>query len=145
MNNYLSRSREETVGLGIAFAASLRPGDVVAIFGNLGTGKTQFVNGICQGLGVRARVTSPSFTIINEYAAPFGIVAHCDLYRVGSSDELLNIGIESYFHDTCICLIEWAEGALHLLPRLYHSVKLSYGEGENDRVIEIRNAGEAAA
>ena len=143
MKTFLSGSLQQTVELGKSFAVSLKPGDILALFGNLGTGKTQFVSGVCQGLGVSSRVTSPSFTMVNEYPAAFGIVAHIDLYRIGSKRELLDLGLESYFHDKCICLIEWAEGALQLLPPSYHSVKLSYGKAENERIIEIRTSEEA--
>jgi len=143
MKTFLSGSPRQTVELGKSFAVSLKPGDVLALFGNLGTGKTQFVSGVCQGLGVRVRVTSPTFTMVNEYPAPFGLVAHIDLYRIGLARDLREIGIESYFHDRCICLIEWAERALQLLPPAYHSVKFSYGKTEEGRIIEIRTAQEA--
>lgn len=139
MKSFLTKSPQETAELGRSFAASLRAGDVLAVFGNLGTGKTQFINGVCQGLGVRSRVTSPTFTIANEYAAPPLMVVHIDLYRIGSERELMDLGIESYFHEGCICLIEWAEGALSVMPHSYHAVKLSYGASENEREIEIRS------
>jgi len=137
MMTFVTRSPEETIELGKSFASSLKPGDIVAIFGNLGTGKTLFVKGVCQGLRVRDRVTSPTFTIVNEYSAPRGGVVHIDLYRINSSAELTEIGIESYFDGERISLIEWAEGALSLLPRTYHTIKLKYGGAENEREIEI--------
>ncbi|MCK5572059.1 MAG: tRNA (adenosine(37)-N6)-threonylcarbamoyltransferase complex ATPase subunit type 1 TsaE, partial [Bacteroidetes bacterium] len=84
MKQVVSLSPEDTLGLGRDYAARLRPGDVVALMGELGSGKTQFVAGICEGLGVRGHVASPTFTFINEYAAPFGTVAHIDLYRIDS-------------------------------------------------------------
>jgi tRNA threonylcarbamoyladenosine biosynthesis protein TsaE len=139
MRAFLTRSPQETTELGRSFASSLAPGDVLAVFGNLGTGKTQFINGVCQGLGVRDRVTSPTFTIVNEYAVPPLMVVHIDLYRISSHRELADLGIESYFHEDCICLIEWAEGALNVMPHVYHAVKLSYGASENEREIEIRS------
>jgi tRNA threonylcarbamoyladenosine biosynthesis protein TsaE len=143
MKTFQTASLQETIDLGKSFAASLRPGDVLAIFGNLGTGKTQFVIGVCEGLGVEARVTSPTFTIVNEYPAPFGIVAHVDLYRISERSELREIGLESYFHEGCICLIEWAEMALHLLPPAFHSARIMFGPARNERVIELRTAEEA--
>ena len=73
----------ETIDLGRSFAFRLRPGDVVALLGDLGTGKTRFVMGVCEALGARGHIASPTFTLINEYPAPFGIVAHIDLYRIG--------------------------------------------------------------
>ena len=144
MKTFLTKSPRETTDLGKSFATSLRPGDVLALFGNLGTGKTQFINGVCQGLGVLTRATSPTFTIVNEYATPSLMVIHIDLFRIGSERELMELGIESYFNEGCICLIEWAEGALAVMPHAYHSVKLSYGAEENAREIEIRLKEEVA-
>ena len=145
MKAFLTRSPGETEDLGRSFASSLKGGDVVAVFGNLGTGKTRFINGVCQGLGVHRRATSPTFTIINEYDADALSVAHIDLYRVGSRNEILETGIEAYFRRDCICLIEWAERCLELLPSSCHSVKLSYGESENVREVEIGIIGESGS
>lgn len=142
MTTFVTHSAAETSALGRSFAASLRPGDVVALFGNLGSGKTGFVAGVCQGLGARGHVSSPTFTLINEYAAPFGVVAHIDLYRIGSRAELAELGMEEYFGPGCIALIEWAEEAMDLLPRAHHVVRIRYGEGETDREISIGKAGE---
>ena len=80
------------------------PGDVVGLIGELGSGKTQFVSGVCEGLGVTVRVTSPTFTLINEYPAPAGNVVHIDLYRIDTGAELAELGIEEYFNDRNICL-----------------------------------------
>jgi tRNA threonylcarbamoyladenosine biosynthesis protein TsaE len=140
MKTFVTHSPAETVALGRSFAASLRPGDVVALFGNLGSGKTSFVAGVCQGLGAGGHVSSPTFTLINEYPAPFGIVAHVDLYRIHSLAELAEVGVEEYFGGTCIALIEWAESAMDLLPRAHHVVRIRYGEGEADREISIEGA-----
>jgi tRNA threonylcarbamoyladenosine biosynthesis protein TsaE len=145
MKSFVTNSLSETVDLGRTFAASLRPGDVVALMGDLGTGKTQFVIGVCDGLGVRCRVTSPTFTLVNEYPAPFGLVVHIDLYRITSRSELPEIGIESYFHEGCICLIEWAEVALHLLPASVYCARLDFGSVANERVIELGELERTAA
>ena len=138
MRQFLTKSRQETVDLGKLFAASLKPGDVVALFGNLGSGKTQFVIGVCEGLGVRGHIGSPSFTLINEYSAALGTVVHIDLYRINSRAEIAELGIEEYFTGSCICLIEWAESVLYLLPRNYYQVKISYGAGDLDREILVQ-------
>jgi tRNA threonylcarbamoyladenosine biosynthesis protein TsaE len=130
-------SPQETQDAGKAFGAGLKPGDVVALFGTLGTGKTVFVAGVCEGLGVRVHATSPTFTLINEYPAPFGVVAHIDLYRISMDQELDDLGVESYFHDAGVCLIEWAERAVRILPPGYRSVKLSHGGSPGERRIEI--------
>jgi len=141
MKTVVTRSMQETTTLGRSFGSELKPGEIVALSGELGSGKTQFVKGICIGMGIQAPVTSPTFTLINEYPAPFGIVAHIDLYRIGSDRELQDLGLESYFRDTCICLIEWAERALGVLPPSFRPVKLAHGMGENERIITIGEGG----
>ena len=130
-------SREETVGRGRSFAASLRPGDVVALFGPLGSGKTQFVTGVCQGLGVTDHASSPTFTLINEYPAPFGTVVHIDLYRISSREELAELGIEEYFGDRNICLIEWADAVRDLLPGRHFEVRFAHGATDAERTIDM--------
>lgn len=138
MKTFVTSSPGETVALGKSFARDLVPGDVVALFGNLGSGKTQFASGVCEGLGVTMHATSPTFTLINEYGAPFGIVAHVDLYRISSRRELAELGLEEYFHDRCICLIEWAESVLDMLPDHYYLVKVGYGSTELEREVTIQ-------
>lgn len=145
MTTFTTRSAEETVMLGRSFAGGLVPGDVVALFGNLGSGKTQFVTGVCEGLGVAMHATSPTFTIINEYAAPFGIVAHIDLYRIPSRRELAELGIEEYFQDRSICVIEWAESVLDMLPDHYYLVKVDYGTTDSEREIRIEEIGSSVS
>lgn len=139
MTRIRTTSEEETVAAGRTFAASLRAGDVVAFYGTLGSGKTRFITGVCEGLGARMHATSPTFTIINEYPAPFGTVVHIDLYRIGSNQELAELGIEEYFTDRCVCLIEWAEQARDLLPARQCEVRLAHGTEETTREITIRD------
>ncbi len=144
MKEILSRSAEETVSAGKAFAGTLRPGDVVALTGTLGSGKTRFVAGVCAGLGVRVPVTSPTFAIINEYPAPFGVVAHIDMYRIGTPGEAAELGIEEYFSDRCICLVEWADVVSGVLPVLRYEVSFAHGNAENERTIRFRAPREQA-
>jgi tRNA threonylcarbamoyladenosine biosynthesis protein TsaE len=138
MTSIRSTSEEETVAAGRSCAGSLRPGDVVALFGTLGSGKTRFITGICEALGVQIHATSPTFTLINEYPAPFGTVVHIDLYRIGSKQELAELGVEDYFTDRCICLIEWAEVAQDILPRKHVEVRMAHGSVDTERRITIR-------
>jgi tRNA threonylcarbamoyladenosine biosynthesis protein TsaE len=145
MKSFITRCRQETFDLGKWFAASLKQGDVVALCGNLGSGKTQFAKGICKGLGVRGPVTSPTFTFVNEFVAPVGDVIHIDLYRVDSWTELTELGIEEYFNQRCICLVEWAEKVMSRLPLQHYLVKISFGTSEEERKIEIRQEGEGRA
>ena len=137
MKRLMSRSAAETVAFGREFAASLNPGDVVALMGTLGSGKTRFASGVCEGLGVATHVTSPTFTLINEYAAPFGIVAHIDMYRIGSRAEVADLGLEEYFNDRCICIIEWPDAILDVLPPQHFRISISHGETEGEREIVI--------
>lgn len=112
---YLSHSAEETEALGAALAQKLRPGDVVAYYGDLGAGKTAFTRGLARGLGCAGRVTSPTFTIVNEYDGPTPLF-HFDMYRLGSSDELYDIGWEDYLARGGVCAVEWSERISDALP-----------------------------
>lgn len=141
MKQVVSLSPEDTLGLGRDYAARLRPGDVVALMGDLGSGKTQFVAGICEGLGVRGHVASPTFTFINEYPAPFGAVAHIDLYRMDSRPELVELGLEEYFSGEYICLIEWAEKIPDVLPPATRTVRIEHGRNERERVFTFQDSG----
>jgi tRNA threonylcarbamoyladenosine biosynthesis protein TsaE len=145
MRTVHTHSCEETLALGASFAASLAPGAVVGLTGDLGSGKTQFVIGVCRGLGLDARVSSPTFTLINEYPAPFGTVVHADLYRISTRGELAELGIEEYFNDRCICLIEWAERMSGDLPDHVHLVTILPGTGTGERVFTFEGGGGDAA
>jgi tRNA threonylcarbamoyladenosine biosynthesis protein TsaE len=133
----ITRSAPETSALGGAFARSLVPGDVVAMVGTLGSGKTCFVAGACAALGVTGTVTSPTFAIINEYPAPFGMVAHIDMYRIGSRREVAELGIEEYFGPHCICFMEWADAVEDLLPPAHYRIVIAHGADEGERRITV--------
>ncbi len=141
MKRFVTHAPQETVALGKSFAASLKPGDVVALSGNLGSGKTLFVKGVCEGLGAHGHVSSPTFTLINEYPAPFGLVAHVDLYRISTRAELSELGLDEHFNDRTVTLIEWAESIFDLLPAVHYRVKIEAGGVERDREISIRSVG----
>ena len=112
----ISHSPEETFDLGRRLAAELRPGAVLALAGNLGAGKTQFVRGLAAGLGIATEATSPTFTLIHEYPGPVPLY-HIDLYRLESEDEVLAIGIDDYLEASGITAIEWADKFPELMPR----------------------------
>ena len=137
----VTASPEETAALGRSFGARLRPGDVVALYGTLGTGKTCFVQGVCEALGVRSRVGSPTFTLINEYPSPAGAVVHIDLYRIGARAELSQLGLEEYLGGPFICLVEWPELASGLLPAGTRAVRIRHGASARERVITIEEDG----
>ena len=94
--------------LGAALAARLAPGAVVAFFGDLGAGKTAFVRGMARGMGLSCRVSSPTFTIVNEYLGPRELI-HFDMYRLSGADELFDIGWEDYLRRNAVLVIEWSE------------------------------------
>lgn len=104
-----THSADETQALGQKLAKLLQPGDVIAYFGDLGAGKTALTRGIAQGLGVTDIVTSPTYTIVNEYLTGRIPLFHFDMYRLGSSDELFDIGWEDYLTRGGVCAVEWSE------------------------------------
>ena len=112
---YLSHSEQETEALGAALAEKLGPGDVVAYRGDLGAGKTAFTRGLARGLGCTGRVTSPTFTIVNEYEGRIPLF-HFDLYRLGDEEELWDIGWEDYLGRGGVCAVEWSESCPGAIP-----------------------------
>lgn len=135
--DYLSNSVEETEALGAELAGRLEPGDVVAFTGDLGAGKTAFVRGLARGLGIPDRVTSPTFTIVNEYEGGRLPLFHFDMYRLGSADELYDIGWEDYLARGGVCAVEWSEQVSGALPEDAVWVDIARGDNENDRIITI--------
>ena len=135
---YRSNSPGETEALGAALAKLLWPGAVVAFTGDLGAGKTAFVRGMAQGLGVAGLVTSPTFTIVNEYEGGRLPLFHFDLYRLASSDELFEIGWEDYLRRGGVCAVEWSENAAGALERDTVRVDLRRGAEDGQRVITIQ-------
>ena len=133
---YLSHSPEETEQLGEQLGRTLRPGSVVAYRGDLGMGKTSFTRGLARGLGCTCRVTSPTFTIVNEYSGALPLF-HFDMYRLDSSDELFDIGWEDYLSRGGVCAVEWSERVEDALPDDTLWVSIARGNGENDRIITV--------
>lgn len=111
-----SYSVDETRILGACLAPVLLPGDVVSLSGDLGAGKTVFVQGVCAALGYQGRVTSPTFTLVHEYDARYPIV-HLDIYRLDSYQEVLDLGFEEIMGPNSIVLVEWGEAVSPLLPK----------------------------
>lgn len=135
--DYLSHNTEETELLGQQLAAHLHPGDVVAYLGDLGAGKTAFTRGLARGLGCTGRVTSPTFTIVNEYEGRIPLF-HFDLYRLSSADELFDIGWDDYLARGGICAVEWSERMAQDLPPGVITVTIRRcAEEENQRSITV--------
>ncbi len=133
----ISNSPEETFSLGRLLGEKLDRGDVVALCGELGAGKTCLTQGIARGLGVPEDypITSPTFTIINEYSGRF-VLYHLDMYRLSSADELDGIGYDVCFDDQCVTVVEWAEKIKDFLPEGTLFVLITYLE-ENKRKITV--------
>jgi len=108
MSEYISHNESETEELGARLAQKLPGGAVVAMYGDLGAGKTAFVRGMARGMGLDCRVSSPTFTIVNEYLGPRELI-HFDMYRLSGADELFDIGWEDYLNRGAVCAVEWSE------------------------------------
>lgn len=142
MDVHSTHTEAETRALARSFAHQLRRGDVVALMGELGTGKTQFVKGVCEAFGVEEHVVSPSFVILNRYSGKDNngselLIYHLDLYRVQSVEELYDIGLEEFVYGDGLTLIEWAEVLSASLPAKRYDVHLSYGRAPHERRIQI--------
>lgn len=127
----------ETEKLGIKLAEKLVPGSVVALSGDLGTGKTTFSKAIAKGLGITSLITSPTFTIINEYKEGRLPLYHFDVYRITDEEELYELGYEEYFYGKGVCIVEWADRIEDYLPKDAMRIYISYGEREGERIFEI--------
>lgn len=137
MTNYISHSEAETEQLGESLARQLQAGDVVACRGGLGAGKTAFTRGLARGLGYQGRVTSPTFTIVNEYEGGRLPLFHFDMYRLGSADELFHIGWEDYLARGGVCAVEWSENVAGAIEPDAVRVSILRGGRDNDRIITI--------
>ncbi len=136
--DFISHSEGQTRRLGARLAAFLAPGDVLALQGDLGSGKTRWAQGVCQGLGVTGPVNSPTFTLVNEYQGHCPVY-HIDLYRLADGPELLTFGLEEYLYGPGVSLIEWAERAAALLPEEHLAVEFHYlGETKRRIVLQAR-------
>ena len=131
-----SHSEAEREAFGERLAAALSPGAVVAYRGGLGMGKTAFTRGLARGLGCRGRVTSPTFTIVNEYEGPTPLF-HFDMYRLNGSEDLFDIGWEDYLSRGGVCAVEWSENVMDALPEDTVWVRIAR-EGDTGRSITIK-------
>lgn len=140
----ISQNENETLELGFELAQYLKNGDVVAFYGDLGAGKTEFIKGICKFYEVKEIVTSPTFTIMNHYNGKIGSqdidIYHIDLYRINSKEELIEVGFrDCVFSDKYIKLIEWAEKAEEMLPKNHYIVEiLTNLENLNYRTVNVK-------
>lgn len=134
---YISRSVAETEAIGQKLAAHLHPGTVLAYLGDLGMGKTAFTRGLARGLGCSGRVTSPTFTIVNEYDGRTPLF-HFDMYRLTDSEDLFDIGWEDYLDRGGICAVEWSERITDALPEDTLFVTIArHPDNEGWRIITV--------
>ena len=139
--DYQSHNERETEALGSRLAAALTPGTVVAYQGGLGMGKTAFTRGLAKGLGYQGRVTSPTFTIVNEYEGGRIPLFHFDMYRLADADALFDIGWEDYLDRGGICAVEWSEQVADAMPSDTVYVTITrMPDLETGRVITIEGA-----
>ena len=132
--DFISHSETQTRRLGTRLAALLKPGDVLALIGDLGSGKTRWIQGVCQGLDVVEPVISPTYTLVNEYQGLYPVY-HIDLYRIVDTSELLTFGLEDYLYGSGISLIEWADRANDFLPNNYLAIELYHLEETKRRLV----------
>lgn len=137
MERVVTHSESETIDAGTAFAAQLTQGSVVALYGDLGSGKTRFVKGISRGLGVKETVTSPTFTIVNEHRDGRLPLFHFDCYRLRTVSELDEIGFDEYIYGFGVCVVEWAEIIEERLPEQRFNIRITAGADEYERTITI--------
>ncbi|MFR8234425.1 MAG: tRNA (adenosine(37)-N6)-threonylcarbamoyltransferase complex ATPase subunit type 1 TsaE [Anaerovoracaceae bacterium] len=128
------KNEEETRNFGIELGQNARPGQVIALIGDLGTGKTTLTGYIAQGLGVTENISSPTFTVVKEYESGRIPLYHFDVYRIGDADELFNIGAYEYFDGDGLCVIEWADLILDELPEDTDYIMIDYGSSEGERI-----------
>ncbi|MCH5211140.1 MAG: tRNA (adenosine(37)-N6)-threonylcarbamoyltransferase complex ATPase subunit type 1 TsaE [Oscillospiraceae bacterium] len=139
---YISESLEETQKIASEFAKTLQESDVLCMYGDLGAGKTAFVQGLAKGLGIEDHVTSPTFTIVNEYYGSMPLY-HFDVYRIADSDEMYEIGYEEYVYGEGVSVIEWPQLIDDILPEKRYEITIlkDYDKGEDYRTIEIQRKG----
>ncbi len=132
--DFISHSETQTRRLGVRLASLLQPGDVLALIGELGSGKTRWIQGVCKGLSVTDPVVSPTFTLVNEYQGIWPVY-HIDLYRLSTAAEALTFGLDDYLYGDGITLIEWADRAAALLPPHRLEIELHHLEETKRRVV----------
>ncbi|WP_415930428.1 tRNA (adenosine(37)-N6)-threonylcarbamoyltransferase complex ATPase subunit type 1 TsaE [Zhenpiania hominis] len=136
MRKLILKNEDETRAFGLELGASLRKGDIVALIGDLGTGKTALTKYIAEGLGIRETITSPTFTIVQEYRQGRLPLYHFDVYRIGDPEEMYELGYEEYFYGDGVCVIEWADLIEELLPEYTKVIRIEYGKNQEERIYQ---------
>ena len=128
------KNEHDTEEFGMKLASSLEPGDIVALIGDLGTGKTTLTKYIAKGLGVTENIDSPTFNIVKEHKSGIIPLFHFDVYRLSSGDELLDIGADEYFYSDGVCIIEWADIVADVVHEKAKVILIEYGEKQGERI-----------
>ena len=128
------KNEQETRSFGKKLAAELAPGIVIALTGDLGTGKTALTKSIAEGLGITEVITSPTFNIVKEYYSGRIPMYHFDVYRIGDIDEMYELGYEEYFYGNGVCIVEWADLIEDIIPEDAIRIDIEYGEKEGERI-----------
>lgn len=134
-------SVDETRDLAAALAELARAGDLLLLAGDLGAGKTAFAQGFGRGLGIDDPITSPTFTLANEYQGPRLRMHHLDVYRMESLEEVLDVGLPELLDDEAVVLVEWGDAIAPAVPADYLEIRLTLGDGDDDRTVELRAIG----
>lgn len=134
MKTFICNNEAETEAVGKKISSILHGGDLVGLNGDLGAGKTFLCKRMIGNLGVSEEVTSPSYTILNEY----GNIYHFDVYRLNDIEEMYDIGYEEYFFSDGICFVEWSDEVASLLPEAYFKITMTLGQNLGQRIIEIQ-------
>lgn len=129
----------ETREFGIQTGKSAAPGDILALIGDLGTGKTTLTKAIAEGLGITEVITSPTFNIVKEYRSGRIPLYHFDVYRIGDPEEMFEIGYEEYFYGDGLCVVEWADLIEELIPPGAKVIRISHGGSPDERVYTIES------
>ena len=130
----LLRSEQEVMEYGFRLGQEAVPGQVIALTGDLGAGKTTLTKAIARGLGIEETITSPTFTIVKEYRSGRLPLFHFDVYRIGDIDEMYELGYEEYFFGDGLCVVEWADLIEELIPEEALRISIAYGQEEEERI-----------
>ncbi len=131
----------ETQNVAALLAALSKPGDLILLLGDLGAGKTAFTQGFGRALGVTQPITSPTFTLAQQYEGDAMRVHHLDVYRLEQLDEVTDLGLPELLDDNAVVLIEWGDAIVPMLPADYLEVRITFGEGDDDRALECTPVG----
>lgn len=134
MREIIIRDEKDTMAFATKLAKESKKGDIIALVGNLGTGKTTFSKYFAKALGIDSTITSPTFTIVQEYREGRMPLYHFDVYRISSIEEMYQIGYEEYFFGDGVCIVEWADMIEEIVPENAKIIFIEYGENQGERI-----------